>query len=138
MHQKPVRFLAALAASKEARLRLALIPLLLQHPEFSAYVRSAIKIIEPSARVTLQCYYMAAYFLQRIYRPKLDAVVGEKAWLPDIFSNELLLACSDDDEINLEQLAERHKNLSGAQVNWSGTYHHAVRKWLASLERRQP
>jgi hypothetical protein len=44
-------------------LRLALIPLFLQHPEFSAYARQAVQLLPPPAIITLQCYYTAAHFL---------------------------------------------------------------------------
>lgn len=39
--QKPVELISALAQSKEARLRLSLIPLFLERPEFSVHVRAA-------------------------------------------------------------------------------------------------
>jgi hypothetical protein len=43
LHKQPARLIAALAESSEARLRLSLIPLFLEHPEFSAHVRAVAK-----------------------------------------------------------------------------------------------
>ena len=43
LYKKPVSLIAALAKSSEVRLRLSLIPLFLEHPEFSEYVRSLCK-----------------------------------------------------------------------------------------------
>ncbi|MDI6770234.1 MAG: pyrimidine/purine nucleoside phosphorylase [Anaerolineales bacterium] len=60
LHEQPARLIAALAESKEARLRLSLIPLFLEHPEFAAHVRAAARSLNPSARLTLHCYYSAA------------------------------------------------------------------------------
>lgn len=135
LHQKPARLIAALSASDEARLRLALIPLFLQHPEFSVHTKAAAQRLSLPHRTTLQCYYTAACFLQQHERAKLDALLGKQAPLPDLFSSELGMVCTEDPEVNLRRLAERHTVLSAAQVNWLGTYWHAIRKWLAHLER---
>lgn len=130
LYKRPARLLSALAQSDEARLRLALIPLLLDHPEFSASARSAAARLDPAARLTLQCYYTAAFCLQRTLslRPKP---------LPDLFSAELNLALGDDPEENLRALAKRQRELSGASVNWLGTYRHAVQVWRQGLEFRK-
>ena len=137
LHQTPVRLITALAESDEARLRLALIPLFLEHPEYSAHVREAAKNLDPSPRVTLQCYYSAAVFLQQIYHVKCNALIGEKQSLPDYFSHELELFCSDDPEKKLSLLAKRHQVLSGAHINWLGTYKHAMQRWLIPLEKHK-
>lgn len=130
LHKQPARLLAALARSSEARLRLALIPLFLEHPEFSAHARAAADLLEAPARLTLQCYYTAAFCLQRIL-----PAPGKP--LPDLFSGELNLNLGADPEENLRALARRHRELSGASVNWLGTYQHAAQLWRKSLEFRK-
>jgi hypothetical protein len=127
LHKQPARLIAALAESNDARLRLSLIPLFLEHPEYAPYVRSIAKNLTPSARLTLQCYYSAAVWLKRIHQPR-------KKSLPDLFSKELNLTPADDPEENLRTLAKRQQELSGARVNWLGTYQHAVRVWLIGME----
>lgn len=127
LHKQPARLISALAESKEARLRLSLIPLFLEHPEFSMYVRAVAKSLPPAARLTLQCYYSAAVWLRRKYQPR-------KKPLPDYFSKELKLQSAADPEENLRGLAKRHRELSGTQVNWLGTYQHAAQVWLKGLE----
>jgi hypothetical protein len=134
LRNQPARLIAALAESGEARLRLSLIPLFLEHPEFSAHVRAAAKNLSPSARLTLQCYYTAAVFLQRQHSRRLERLIGKKQPLPDYFSLELGLDNGNYPEQNLRALAKRHQILSGAQVNWLGTYQHAVQVWLKGLE----
>jgi hypothetical protein len=131
LHKQPARLIAALADSKEARLRLSLISLFLEHPEFASHARVVVESLSPSAQLTLQCYYTAAVWLGQIY----------KDWdqsLPDHFSKELGLVSSNDPEENLRALAERHKELSGVQVDWLGTYSHAARVWLKGLEYQKP
>ena len=64
------RLIAELAKSNEARLRLALIPLFLKHPEFAAHVRKTATSLNKTARTTLQCYYSAAVCLQQKYRSR--------------------------------------------------------------------
>src|SRR6266545_4883363 len=69
LNNHPARLIAALAESDEARLRLSLIPLFLEHPEFADYVRTAAKNLKLSARLTLQYYYTAAVWLGQKYQP---------------------------------------------------------------------
>ncbi|MCB9758183.1 MAG: hypothetical protein H6753_07190 [Candidatus Omnitrophica bacterium] len=128
LHKSPARLIAALAESEESRLRLSLIPLFLEHPEFAAQVKSAAKKLSPSARLTLQCYYTAAVWLGKKYQPHPS--------LPDHFSQELGLTFTEDADQNLRELADRHKELSGRRVNWLGTYQHAAHVWQKGLEYR--
>jgi hypothetical protein len=127
LHKYPTRLIAALAQSDEARLRLSLIPLFLEHPEYAERVRSVAKKLVPSAQLTLQCYYSAAIWLQKKYQPNGIS-------LPDHFSKELNLTPVDDPDENLRMLATRHKELSGSFTNWLGTYQHAAQVWLKGLE----
>ena len=123
LHKKPVRLLSELAQSKESRLRLSLIPLFLEHPEFSLYVNRAARKLEPVARITLECYYTAAVFIRKKYQPRRKA-------LPDRFSMKLNLSLTNNAEENLHTLAKRHREISGIQANWFGTYNHAAQRWL--------
>lgn len=134
LHKQPAQLIAALAESDEARLRLSLIPLFLEHPEFSAHVRAAAKNLGLAARLTLQCYYSAAVFLQKQYRARLSILIGERSSLPDHFSHDLGLQVTSDPEKNLKVLSQRHQELSGVQVNWLGTYQHAAQVWIKGLE----
>lgn len=132
----PGALLAALAASDEARLRLALIPLLLRRPEFTAYVRQAAPP-DAAAQLVLTCYYTAALYLQQKYRPRLEKIVGHVPMLPDLFSAELGLPAAPNPDAGLQSLAQRHAALSGKAINWLGTYEHAAQRWLTHIERRQ-
>jgi hypothetical protein len=126
LHKQPARLIAALAQSDESRLRLSLIPLFLEHPEFADRVRTVARRLAPPARLTLQCYYSAAVWLAKKYQPHKP--------LPDYFSKGLDLHPTADPDENLRALAKRHKELSGRRVNWLGTYQHAAQVWQKGLE----
>ncbi len=134
LHKHPASLIAALAESNELRLRLSIIPLFLEHPEFAAHVRDASNQVHPAGRLMLQCYYTAAVWLQRKYSLRIDMLIGIKEYLPDYFSSGLGLQNTDNPTINLQRLAEQHRKLSGAQVNWLGTYEHAAEVWIKGLE----
>jgi len=129
LHTHPSRLIAGLSQSSEARLRLSLIPLFLEHPEYASRVRVVAKGLEPSARLTLQCYYSAARWLAKKYQVGIS--------LPDRFSKDLNLTPVDDPEENLRALAKRHAELSGSYVNWLATYQHAEQIWRKGFERRR-
>lgn len=124
--ESPANLIKALAQSDESRLRLALIPLFLEHPEYAALVQKVVKRLDPAAQLTLKCYYSAAVWLAKKHQAKTS--------LPDHFSKALNLTPVDDPEENLRMLAERHKELSGSLTNWLGTYQHAARFWQKNIE----
>lgn len=127
LSKHPTRLITKLAQSGEARLRLSLIPLFLEHPEYAPRVLNIAKKLDQFARLTLQCYYSAAVWLAKKHQQ-----IG--ASLPDHFSKELNLVPVEDPEENLRALAERHKELSGSYVNWLATYRHAEQVWRKGLE----
>jgi hypothetical protein len=102
LHKQPARLIAALAGSNEARLRLSLIPLFLEYPEFARHVRVVAKNLNPPAQLTLQCYYSAAVWLQQKYRSHLSTKLGGKIAMPDYFSRQLGVQATNDPEKNKE------------------------------------
>lgn len=65
LYKQPTHLLRELAQSDEARLRLSLIPLFLEHPEHASYVCAVAEKLNPLARLTLQCYYSVAIWLAK-------------------------------------------------------------------------
>jgi hypothetical protein len=137
LKDEPLHLIVALAESDEARLRLSLVPLFLRHPEYSGYVREAEKIASTDAQLTLKCYYTAAMWLQQKYKERLTALIGEKPFLPDLFSKELMIAVKQDPDKNLQSLANRHRELSKKHLNWLGTYNHGAERFVVHLERQK-
>lgn len=125
----PAKLIAALAENRESRLQLSLIPLFLRHPEFSANVRRVALKLNPTSKSILKCFYSAAIWLERKHLSRNK--------LPDLFSKELGLFPNSNPEENLRALANRQKELSGARINWLGTYQHAADIWLKELELQQ-
>jgi hypothetical protein len=134
LHKQPDQLIIALAESREARLRLSLIPLFLEHPEFSKYVRKTVQGLSEVAQMTLQCYYTAAVLLQRKHRAKLGLLAGKKQVLSDLFSKTLGFQMTADPDQDLQALARQHEILSGLRINWFGTYQHALQVWMRGLE----
>ena len=127
--------IAALATGDEARLRLALIPLLLRHPEFAATVRQVVSQLPAPSQLVLKCYYTAAQFLQQKYHTRLQALFGPLPMLPALFLADLGLSTVVDPAQGLQLLAERHRQLSGRAINWLGTYEHGAERLLLHCER---
>jgi hypothetical protein len=126
IHKHPAQLIKALAQSKEARLRLSIIPLFLDHPEFASYLPKITRSLDPSELLILECYYTAALFFQK----KFSSVVEIKQNLRDLFSDDLGLEQYSDLDVSLKTLAARHQVLSQSSVNWLGTYQHAAQIWL--------
>jgi len=130
-------FLAALASSSEARLRMALIPLFLARPEFIRSVPDVINILLKQARITLVCYYTAAMLLQKKYaQPLADLTINQEA-MPDLFSRDLGLPQAGDADVLLKALGERHAILSGRPINWYGTYEQAITRFIRRLQQER-
>lgn len=130
----PVELLMALAQAREARLRSAIIPMLLRHPEFASHARTAATRLLGLPRVTLQCFYTAALLLQCKYIARLKRLLGAQPSLPDWFSADLGISLSEDETALLGELSERHATLTGLPINWAGTYEHAAERLIKRLE----
>ncbi len=126
--------LLGLARDPDARVRLAVIPLLLVHPECAEVIPEVAKQLEEEARLTFECYYTAAHWLQRKYEKTLTNLVGELKPLPDWFSAKLGLASGETEAGRaLEKLGKRHQALSRERLNWHGTYEHAAESLIKQL-----
>lgn len=134
---QPAVLMASLAASDEARLRLALIPLLLRHPEFALHAGSALQLMTPQVQTGFKCYYTAALLLQQKHRDRLETVFSRVHSLPDLFSAELQMSDWPDPDTGLRALADRQKALTGRSINWLGTYEHGAMRLLRTLEGRK-
>lgn len=134
---EPADLLVSLIACDEARLRSALIPLLLRHPEFAQDAASAAGRLSASYRFAFICFYTAAALLQRKHASRLTALGIDFRQLPHLFSVELSLLDGLDQDEALRRLAARHRALSGKAINWLGTYEHAAERWLTHMEHRR-
>ncbi|MEZ4674872.1 MAG: hypothetical protein R2932_11590 [Caldilineaceae bacterium] len=88
--------LLALLEQPDTRLRLAVIPLLIRHPELAACVQSLVGQIDPALVIELQTYYMAAVYLQRLWKTRLGFYLDTRTPLPDLFSRQLGLPPAEE------------------------------------------
>ncbi len=148
----PAELVAGLVMQSDARVRLALIGLLLYRPDFAlavplatsslcarhASVRSRRRRARQACRdhdlLTLKLYYTAAMLLQKKYHAPLSQLLGEYEQLPDLFSKELAVSATGSFDARLRELGEQHKALVETGINWVGTYHHGAKRLIKRLQ----
>jgi hypothetical protein len=127
----PDVLLADLVRQPSARVRAAVIAVLLAHPEYAAGVPAALEQLRPAEQRTLRLFYTAAVLLQREYAERLRPFVAQR-WLPDWFVADLDLPDVASPRERLSALGQRHRQQTQADVNWVGTYENVVRCLLRS------
>jgi hypothetical protein len=128
----PDVLLADLVRQPSARVRAAVIAVLLARPEYAPAVPAALERLGPAERLTLQLFYTAAVLLQQEYAERLQRFVDGHP-LPDQFSAGLDLPKSAAPRERLVALGRQHRQQTQACVNWTGTYEsvaqHLLRSW---------
>jgi len=129
---------ASLAAHDDPRLRAALIGLFVLRPEFSAIVGEAMKALRPPAEDELVARYMAAVYLQRLWRMRLGLYLEDFGELPDLYSASLGLPAAHEGygKPGLHALAEWHKQRSPVAYNRLAEYSREMEHLFASLKLR--
>lgn len=130
----PDELLAGLASSNEARLRMAIVPLLLWNPDLAPVGTAAAGRLADAPRLTLMCYLTAAVLLQRQHRQRLADLCRATTPLPDLFSALLGLDLPEAPDAGLRMLARCHAALTSDAVDWLGTYRHSALPFLARME----
>ncbi len=129
------RLLADLLRQPSSRVRTAVIALLLEHPEYSAFVPDAVMHLHGSNRILLKLFYTAAVILQKKYAATLTEFQGKNfIWLPDIYSRELGIPDELLPSERLKTLSHSHSEIMGSKANWLGTYDNAARHLLRQKE----
>jgi len=86
----PAILLADLMRQPSARVREAVIAVLLAHPAYAQAIPAALAQLPASEQLALRFFYSASVLLQRQYADVLRPYVAERwQWLPDLFSQEL-------------------------------------------------
>lgn len=122
-HARPsADLLASLVCQPSARVRGALIAILLAHPEFEDSVQNSLQQLSPQEQDTFRSFYTAAMLLQQIHTDILQLQLGERfGWLPDFFSSALGLSVVTTPAAQLIQLGKIYQAQTGMIVNWTGT-----------------
>jgi len=123
----PSELIAKLAAQSDPRLRHALIVLFILHPDLAGEVLKQVDVIDPPARIELIAHYMAALYLQRMWRMRLGFYLDVQI-LPDLFSTQLGLPSPEEryGKTGLHALAEWHANQSLYPFNHLSSYQHVM------------
>ena len=133
----PQALLVELLRQPSSRVRVALVALLLAHPEYAEFVPAALTRLTGPEAQTLKFFTCAAVYLQEQYAEPLHFFLGTR-WrqLPDLFSSELGLSAGMP-EARLRSLAKLHVRQSGQRLNWAGTYDNAARNLLRRWKMEQ-
>ncbi|MFW6135965.1 MAG: type IV toxin-antitoxin system AbiEi family antitoxin domain-containing protein [Chloroflexota bacterium] len=134
--RSPERLLVDLVRQPHARVRTAVIALLLAHPQYAEAVPAALDRLPQQDRLTLGSLYTAAVFLQREHADRLRPLVGDPwRWLPDLLCEELGLPAVGSPREKLRLLDREMRYRTGATVNWMGSYEAAAKKFMRDRER---
>ena len=129
----PKALLSDLVRQPSARVRTAVIAVLLAHPEYADAVPEALECLRPAERLTLQLFYAAAMLLQQEHDHRLREFLGAR-WrpLPDVpeVTSQLNLPDDGTPAERLAWLGREHQRRSGAMVNWAGTYEQVARRLM--------
>ncbi len=130
--------IASLAAQDDARLRSALTALFILHPELANRLPALLEQLEPSARSELQARYMAAVYLQRFWRTRLEIYNLTTPDLPDLFSAQLGLPAASEGfgKPGLTALAEWHQRQHPVAYNRRVEYELVIEHIIASQKLR--
>jgi hypothetical protein len=129
----PDVLLADLVQQPSARVRAAVIAVLLAHPEYAGAMPSALRRLHTTERLTLRLFYTAAALLQQEYAERLKQFVVYQQ-LPEQFAADLGLPPAMSPRERLAALGKRHRQETQVNVNWVGTYENVVRRLLRSWE----
>ena len=127
----PDVLLADLVRQPSARVRAAVIAVLLAHPEYADAIPAALERLQPAERLMLQLFYTAASLLQQEYAERLRPFVAGSR-LPNRFAADLGLPSAISPREGLVALGQQHRRQSQVEVNWVGTYESVVRCLLRS------
>jgi hypothetical protein len=131
--------IASLAAHSEARLRQALIALFLLQPQLAPLVPHLRGDLEPCAAQELLAYYMAAMYLQTMWRTRLGYYLESLPELPDYFSAELELPKAKElyGKAGLYALANWHARQAPYHFNHLSAYEGVADLLFQSLKLRR-
>ena len=135
--RSPEALLADLVRQPSARVRAAVIAVLLAHPGYADAMPAAIEGLLPVERLTLQTFYAAAVLLQQKHAHRLRELMDARSRpLPFLSEHTPELNLPDDgtpDEA-LASLGREHQRWSGSMVNWTGTYEQVARQLMRRWE----
>ena len=128
--------IASLAAHDSPRLIQALIALFMRRPGLALLAPPLRAQLSPAAEVELLAHYLAAVYLQSMWRVRLDHYLPPTPDLPDYFSAELGLPDALDlyGKAGLYALAEWHSAHAAGRANHLSEYMGVAELLLADIQ----
>ncbi len=126
--------IARLADQADPRLREALIPLFLLHPDLAEQAPGLIQRLPPPAADALRHLYTAAVYLQRLWLSTLRMHLGSFSLLPDHFGQAHYHLPAPDvkfGEAGLRALAALYEDKTG--LDWLSVYELTMNLFLLQL-----
>jgi hypothetical protein len=134
----PEDLLADLIQQPSARVRAAVIAVLLVHPEYADTVPTALLNLPAREQWTLRLFYVAAVLMQRAFAESLGKRLGGQwKWLPPLFAEEIGVSTEGNLREELILLGREHQRRTQMVVNWVGTYEDVARRLLRQWELEQ-
>jgi hypothetical protein len=131
----PAVLLADLIRQPSARVRQAVIAVLLAYPEYGDFISEALARLAPAEGLTLRLFYTASVLLQQHFSDTLKPLMpGRWQWLPDLFSAELGVSSIGKPRERLARLGLAHQQETRTIANWAGTYENVARKLVRAWE----
>ena len=129
------KLISELIQQPNTRVRNALIPLLLAHPEYSQFMPDVTHKLRGELLVTLKYLYTAAVYLQQRYLLQLKIFYTDSYInLPDLFSGDILPESGLLPTEKLTRLGMKYQAQTGRTINWSGTFDQAARHLLRQID----
>ncbi|MEM7534856.1 MAG: hypothetical protein AAF639_21950 [Chloroflexota bacterium] len=136
------QLLTSIINQNDSRLRLALIPLFIRYSSFAQYVPSLSNQLDTEAALDLQTYYMAAVYLQRLWKSRLGLYLQNMTLLPDLFSQSLGLPSPEErfGKLGLYDLADAWQARSRYPFNRLAAFNKTIDLFFEQLklEKRNP
>jgi hypothetical protein len=125
-----------LSSHPDARLRLALVALLILRPSWGSYVHSEMHDLAEPLRTELQALYTAAVYLQRLWHTRLRIYLGKFDVLPDLYSSQLGLPAAEErhGKAGLHALSAWQARRSPYLFNWLSSYNKVMNLLFGQLK----
>jgi hypothetical protein len=135
--RSPQALLVDLIRQPSARVRAAVIAVLLSHPEYAEAVPGALEQLGPVERLTLRSFYVASVLLQQQHAHRLRHYMRAGwRWLPDLDRTSIgwELPTEGTPREKLAALGREHRRWTQEMVNWTGTYEQVASQLLRQWE----
>lgn len=123
----PAELLAALCDHPEARMKMAMIALLLRQLSFGQYVPDAFMLVKNKAYF---CYVTPAFYLQQLYQHELTRYFGAQPCLQNWFAALFQTSPNASAEQGLQTVAVQQAHWINPFTNWLGGYKHVAQRML--------